>query len=222
MTRGEATGKLQQLADLVNTRKEEALHDLGQAVDSFQKDVADERYRHLWHFRDLEQEIGNVPKAIAVATPTYVIGSLFLDHCKSVLTMDEKEYMVYVTGTEDDGRIYLTTLLHFETERSIGGVHGDPESVLQAVLRLQRAGHRLYGWFHSHPGSRDACSPSSIDTRMQRRLEELKYPAIGAVFTRDGHVRFFSVDRRFQVQIHGEGVEHVDIETRLFKIVLPG
>ena len=98
MTRGEATGKLQQLADLVNTRKEEALHDLGQAVDSFQKDVADERYRHLWHFRDLEQEIGNVPKAIAVATPTYVIGSLFLDHCKSVLTMDEKEYMVTYNG----------------------------------------------------------------------------------------------------------------------------
>lgn len=222
MNRRETAVQLRQLVNSVKTRKEQAFRDLEEAVDGFHRDLANERYRHLWQFREMEQELEDVPEVVELAVPTYVVGSLFLDHCKSVLTMDEKEYMVYVTGTEDDGRIYLTTLLHFETERSVGGVHGDPESVLQAVLRLQRAGHRLYGWFHSHPGSRDACSPSSIDTGMQRRLEDLKYPAIGAVFTRDGHVRFFSVARQFQVQIHGEGVEHVDAETSLYKISLPG
>lgn len=219
-TKKETTEKLRQLADLVKTRREEALRDVIEAVEDLPKDLADERYRYLWQFREMERDLGDVPGFFAPAMPTYVVGSLFLDHCKSVLTMDEKEYMVYMTGTEEDGRIYLTTLLHFETERSVAGVHGDPQSVLQAVLKMERAGHRLYGWFHSHPGSRAACSPSSIDTGMQRRLEGLTYPAIGAVFTRDGYLRFFSVDRKFQIQIHGEGVRDVEAGTNLYKIDL--
>lgn len=222
MDKTEAIRKLRDIADVLNARKEEAYRGFREGVDDLRQDLADEQYRLLWQYRELEQVVGDVPPDSSSGVPTYVVGSLFLADCMSVLTMDEKEYMVYLTGMDKDGLIYLTTLLHFEAARSVGGVHGDPQSVLQAVLKLERAGHRLYGWFHSHPGSRSACAPSSIDIGMQQRLEGSEYPAIGGVFTRDGYVRFFGVQREFQILIHGKGVEHVDGETSLYKISLPG
>lgn len=222
MAKGEYLQTLGRISNVVKAAKQEAQHNLDKSIADFQKELAELHFQQLWMLRGIEKEVDSVAVPEAPVVPTYVMGSLFLGQCKSLLTRDEKEFMFYVTGMEDDGVIYLTTLLTFEcSERSVGGVHGDDESVFQAVMAMQGAGHRLYGWFHSHPGSLAACSPSATDIGMQGRLESLGYPAIGGIFTRDGYIRFFSVERRFGIQIHGQGVEDVDAETFLYQINLP-
>ena len=43
--------------------------------------------------------------------------------------------------------------------------------------------------------------------------------ALGAIFSRDGYVRFFRLDRSFEIEIYGEGVEkHEDNVYRLTHI----
>jgi proteasome lid subunit RPN8/RPN11 len=206
---------------LVKAGKEEALAGYLKSLEGLEREIANVHHDFLWQFRKLEYEIDNMPKVARPSVPTYVVGSLFLEHCKSQLTIDENEDLFYVTGIERDNYIYLTTLVKFEcSQRSVVGVYGDHDSVFKAVMKLHRAGHRLYAWFHSHPGSRDACSPSDIDLGMQRRLETVQYPAIGGIFSHDGFLRFFSVERQFQVQIHGEGIEDVDPEKYLYRIDL--
>jgi proteasome lid subunit RPN8/RPN11 len=207
---------------LLTAGKQRAHQGFLKALDELDRQRCDDQYEHLWIYRSLERELEGMGERKALPSlPTYSIGSLFLSQCKALLTRDDKEYIFYVTGTETNRSIYLTTVITFEcSKRSATGVHGDPESVLKAVLQMEQAGHRLYGWFHSHPGSRDGCAPSNTDIGMQKRLESLKYPAIGGIFTRDGYLRFFSVEHKFNIHIYGKGIENVQPETFLYKINL--
>jgi len=222
MLTAETAERLNRVAALIKVGKEENRHSFDQALENFQEELTVAHLRERRRLRSIEQELDAISTTGVPDVSTYVMGSLFLDNCKEKLTMDEKENMFYVSGVEADGYIYLTDILTFEfSKRSVGGVHGDDESVFKAMMRMERTGHRLFAWFHSHPGEVGAFSPSSIDRNMQKRLESLNYPTIGAVFTRDGHVRFFSNERPFQIQIHGKGVKNVASETHLYQMDLP-
>jgi hypothetical protein len=84
----------------------------------------------------------------------------------------------------------------------------------------ERFGHFLHGLFHSHRGTGIKTSrPSSIDLNTQSRYEEGGYQMIGAVFTDDGFVRFFSHQLPFEIHVYGKGVErHGDTIFRLTEI----
>ena len=143
----EIASKLSTISALVKAGKEEALSGFLKSLEDFQRELSDIHHDSLWRFRELENELGSVANGALSSVPTYVIGSLFLDQCKSQLTRDEKESMLYVSGMEKDGYIYLTSVLNFHcSKRSVAGVHGDDESVLKAVMKLHQAGHRLYAW----------------------------------------------------------------------------
>lgn len=147
--------------------------------------------------------------------PTYLTSSLFLHEACTRLTRDEKEDIAYITGHELGAFLSLDRIVTFRiTRRGPCGVEGDAASTHEALIRLEEQGHRLLGWIHSHPGcGPEATSPSSTDLAHQERLEDGRYPVVGIIVTRDGHIRFFSRHRKVSVHIHGKGVtklhEHI-------------
>ena len=213
---------LEQAAAMVGKFQGNSRDTMNQAVDQGNRREADIHYHYLWWLRDLRESLAAIP-VLAVGRPsTYVVTPHFLRRCLAALTADEKESMFYVSGAEHQDRLFLSDVVEFETDsRSVVSVHGNSESVFRAALDLGRSGQRPLAWFHSHPGGgQSSCTPSPTDIATQARLEFCGYPAIGAVFTRSGYVRFFSKEREFDIEIAGKGVERVQPHEHLYKISL--
>ena len=174
----------------------------------------------MWQLREFVGALEEMDPLTSPAAHGFVVSRLFVERCLAELTFDCDEYMFYVSGTQEGPRSYLSDIVNFEIKvRSVCGVVGDDDSVFKAMMRLQAAGQPLTAWFHSHPGSGPAAShPSTTDRRQQRNLERLGYHSVGAIFTRDGYVRFFADQMKFEVEIQGNGVVHVDPENHVFQI----
>jgi hypothetical protein len=150
--------------------------------------------------------------------PLYITSSLFLQDSFALLNQKEVESLHFVTGPEINGIRVLDKIMDFRLEQqSIVYAKGDPEAVKNALIRLSRYNFRLWGYFHIHPGSGALSTfPSETDKSLDRLFDRGRYEAIGAIFSRDGYVRFFS-SRKFKVQIYGEGVEKIN--ERLYRLV---
>src|SRR5581483_5843416 len=82
--------------------------------------------------------------------------------------------------------------------------------------RLERAGHlrhrfrspRAYpcGWKKRFPFMAHAISRSAASVTIRPALRRA-HLAVMAIFSRDGYVRFVRLDRNFEIEIYGEGVE---------------
>lgn len=154
----------------------------------------------------IETELTALPSC-----PRFVVSSLFLHECFKQLTADRKEQFFFITGSEVDGAMVLSQVCTFEhATRTELGVVGDPRSTHRLLGRLEQFGHRLLAHFHSHPGKGpESTGPSGTDTKYQAGLEGAGCDTVAAIFSRDGYVRFFRLDQKFELQIHGAGVEHV-------------
>jgi len=142
--------------------------------------------------------------------PLYLVGASFLTGAFETLTKTPDEHLVYATGPEDGKRAFaISQLVTFElAEKSAVSASPDPTSQLEALTELDRRGERLLAVLHSHPGhGAGATTPSSVDRSTQEGLEKMGYPTIGAIFSRDGFIRFFSVNRPFRVAVSGTGIE---------------
>ena len=151
--------------------------------------------------------------------PSYVVSTSFLRKAFEMLTETQDEHLTYATGPEDGERLFaLTRLVTFDLEtRSPVQAAPEPKSQMEALAELDRNGERLLATLHSHPGhGARATRPSCTDLKTQERLERLGYPAIGIVFSRTGHVRFYAKDRDFRVAVSGMGVEK--LEEQLYRI----
>jgi hypothetical protein len=90
-------------------------------------------------------------------------------------------------------------------------------STRDALARMDRFGYQLTGVFHSHPGTgKGSVLPSGTDEKNQRKLEQAGYRCISGIFSRDGWIRFFTLNNPFKVAVKGKGVEHV--EENLFRL----
>jgi hypothetical protein len=145
----------------------------------------------------------------APAPPRYAVSALFLVECFHELTKDEDEQLFFVTGPESGGVLVPCVRVAFAHEhRSAVGVTGDTADSHRALINLEVAGHRLLAHCHSHPSQGlSSTTPSGTDQGFQRRLEGAGYPAVGAIFSRDGFVRFFRSNADFTVEVFGAGVE---------------
>src|SRR3984957_2104999 len=139
----------------------------------------------------------------------YVVSSLFLHECFKTLTADPDEQFFFVTGSEAEGVLVLDQSVEFAHQRRNRlSVVADMPSTHNLLIRLEQFGHKLLAHFHSHPGEgADATRPSGTDDNFQKRLESAGHLAIMAIFSRDGFVRFVRLDRNFEIEIYGEGVE---------------
>jgi hypothetical protein len=152
--------------------------------------------------------------------PIFVVSSLFLYECFRELTADHNEQFFFLTGPEINGARVLDQRCRFDhLRRTQVGVTGDPKSTHRLLVRLEQFGHHLLGHFHSHPGRGiESTRPSGTDTDYQGGLEKAGYPTLAAIFSRDGFIRFFRLDKNFELQIHGNGVEHVQGQTAIYRL----
>lgn len=140
---------------------------------------------------------------------SYVISSMFLNQCFKELNHDDKEQFFFITGTEINDTYALGQPMSFlHDSRSRLGVVGNVNDTHRVLIELGQFGHKLLGHFHIHPGiGAGATHPSGTDERFQHRLESAGYPSVAAIFSRDGFVRFFRMDKKFELKIHGKGIE---------------
>jgi hypothetical protein len=139
----------------------------------------------------------------------YAVSSLFLHECAKKLTADPDEQFFFITGSEVDGVHVLDQCAEFAHQRRTRlGVVADMPSTHRLLIRLEQFGHKFLAHFHSHPGKGPgATHPSGTDENFQGRLEKGGHLALMAIFSRDGFVRFVRLDKNFELDIYGEGVE---------------
>lgn len=141
--------------------------------------------------------------------PRFAVSSLFLHESFRKLTTDQDEQFFFITGTEIEGIFVLDQWAEFaHQKRTIMGVTADQRSTHRLLIKLEQFGHRLLAHFHSHPGNGAGSTyPSGTDKDFQTRLESAGHLAVMAIFSRDGFVRFMRLDKTFEIEIYGQGVE---------------
>ena len=180
-------------------------------------------YDRLKYFHQLREALATLTQSEG-ANPlrsVYLISSSFLRDAFRAVTKTRNEDLVYVTGPEDGKRLFaLTRLVTFNlAERSIAHAIPEHRSQLRALMRLDKSEERLLATFHSHPGKgARATKPSPTDMSTQHGLEKNGYPAIGAIFSRDGYVRFYSANRLFRVAMSGARIAAEQADDNLFRI----
>ncbi|UCD91877.1 MAG: hypothetical protein JSV43_06470 [Methanobacteriota archaeon] len=169
-----------------------------------------------------------VPKRVGFArdVPTYVISSMMLEEWHSYLVSQNDgqvgETMCFACGVIDPNANTITPcglLTPKMSERSWSGVVGDPESVHEALSKIDRhlPNHALALTCHLHPGhGPNSVLPSMTDRKTHRDMEKGGYPVIGAIFSEDGFVHFYSGDSKFNLMVTGGGVE--DVGNRTYRI----
>ena len=141
----------------------------------------------------------------------YLCDSMFLSSCYERLIKGPDEELYLVTGTQYNNTKILTTMLPLKYKyQSIAGVAGDEESTRQQLKMVDAFGSRYLAYFHSHPGyGEDATRPSTIDISLQQKYERAKQFVIGGIFSRSGHVRFYSYEFPFTINVLGKRVRKV-------------
>ena len=196
-------------------RLRSTLEDLGElARNTVADEEVDRVYARVKRLRALRRAVESLGEGQegGARPAVYLVSAQFLETAFRVLTRSPNEELVYVTGPEDGKQLFaLTRLVRFAlAERSIAHAAPEPISQTRALARLVEREERLLATFHSHPGrGARATTPSSVDLSTQSNLERMGYPSIGAIFSRDGFVRFFSSDRSFRVVVSGAGCERV-------------
>ncbi|MCS7222651.1 MAG: hypothetical protein RML36_07885 [Anaerolineae bacterium] len=153
-----------------------------------------------------------------ISSATLAEAYRFLTQCLPA-TGQEPEWMLAVTGIRN-GRIRtLEHLIEVKlASQSAGHASFDLQDFTRIAVTLHEHGQALHAIFHSHRFAGPP-HPSGIDDRLQRLLEEGGYPAIQAIFSEDGYIRFFARQRRFAIQVHGKGVICLDRARRLYRLV---
>lgn len=164
-------------------------------------------------------------------TPVYVVSPVTLAQAFAHLTPrlpesgEEPEGMLAVTGVQQGGWRTLEHLIDVPlAKQSAATASFDMRQFARIAITLYEKGLALHAIFHSHRFAGQP-QPSSVDWRLQDLLDQGGYPAIQAVFSEDGYVRFFA-RRPFSVTVAGKGVQCVDQAASLFKLfhfdTLPG
>ena len=174
--------------------------------------IVNEAFGHVMELRGVRHAAEALARGVTsdAVEPLYLVGASVLMGAFQTLTETPDEHLVYATGPEDGKRSFaISKLVTFKlAEKSAVSAAPDPTSQLEALTELDRHGERLLAVLHSHPGhGAGATTPSSVDRSTQEGLEKMGYPAIGVIFSRDGFVRFFSVNRPFRVAVSGTGIE---------------
>jgi JAB domain-containing protein similar to deubiquitination enzymes len=158
--------------------------------------------------------------------PHYLVSSWFLTDCLSYLIDNPQghERLHLVTGIKispNQRTLDRMVKVALKLASEIGAL-ADQHALQKALIEMDRRGHALYGLFHSHPGTGSlATRPSSTDLATHRRYENGGYPLVGAIFVKDGFVRFFSNNTPFTITIYGEGVTPIDQAQHIYQIEKP-
>ena len=144
----------------------------------------------------------------------YQTSSIFLTESWKYLISDpgRAERLHLVTGTVTKAEtIVLSRMEKVRLERQspayVQAVRDDAHQKI--VLMDEIFGHRLLGMFHNHCSYGEwSTAPSSTDMKNLERKAAIGIDCLGAIFSLDGFVRFFSLTP-FEIDVYGKGVEPV-------------
>lgn len=143
---------------------------------------------------------------------TFVLESFFIRELITILTPGANEEMKFLTGP----KIGLIRIVcrwgapaRLDSQSPVF-VRASARSVADVLIPIIEQGAELHVIAHSHPGAGAwATTPSGTDVECLSRLQMNGSPAIGLIVTRDGYVRFFSIQTKFHVLVLGSGVKEV-------------
>lgn len=191
------------------------------ACSQGRKITANRLHRNIKYFHDVERLLpkmsSEAQKLTLNGATRYKVSSMLLSHIYAYL-MDSgaNEKMCYCTGVIDNETSLCVPIDILTPKMSIQSpvfVKGDQRSINDLLGSLDEYRHTILLQCHKHPGSgAGAVHPSGTDIKNHRDLEKC-YPTIGAIFVRDGHFRFFSVGKKFEIEIYGSGVTRIDRQT---------
>ena len=150
---------------------------------------------------------------------TYLISSRTLYDLFSCLNTDpDVENIVDVSGTCHGSIITMERIELIEmAQQEVAYAKSDLRSTFTALMEMDTYGSILTGVFHIHPGEgQNSAIPSKIDILDQRKREQAGYLALGGIFSRDGHILFFSDKMPFSVVVKGKGIKQ--IKNNLFRL----
>jgi proteasome lid subunit RPN8/RPN11 len=150
----------------------------------------------------------------------FLITTLFLRECLAKVTPGPDEALVYLTGHNVGEITVIDQFMPLElVEQSRTYVRACNISVARELESMRKRGFQLLGTVHSHPGwGSGATFPSNTDKNHHDRLELMKHTALGLIITRDGHLRFYSGQMRFKVEVIGKDV--VEIGANSYKLLM--
>jgi hypothetical protein len=152
---------------------------------------------------------------------TYIVDVWFLQDLIQHLTPNQDEEITYVTGTSF-GRVKILSRICGVTleKQSVVYARATAKSCTETLATILEKGNLLHVMAHSHPGrGAGATRESSIDVNYLGRIQHAGADVVGIIVTRDGFVRFFTVEKPFQVWVQGNGITQV--EENVFQITLP-
>lgn len=212
--------KLQRGDQIIEENLHGLVQNMKQACESLDRakcaQITDELLRWAEVKNGLSFCLERIASEVSDTRVTYVTGSLFLRDCLDILLKErrnkETESLLYVSGIELGGVIVLDKVFRPELDEQSGVYVSAEQTSSQAIFsELHDYGHGLYAWFHNHTASGESATfPSHKDFATQERLERGGYKAVGAIFSDDGLVRFFSKEMEFKVEVFGKGVTKID------------
>ena len=143
---------------------------------------------------------------------TFLVNSLFLHECYTILTKSPVEHLHAVTGSVWNGVRTLDRVVPLRlSEQSVVGAKAEDQSLAEELIRLNRFGLLPLANFHSHPGRGVAATqPSATDRRTQAAFEKCGSQIIGLIFPRDGCLRFYANGAEPVVQVVGKRIREVE------------
>jgi len=171
------------------------------------------RYRNCHEPQSQSSQVARDNKAEKAKDkkPVFVINSLMLFRSFKLLTETANENLHAVTGSVT-GRIRSLEQiipLHLSVQ-NIGGAAAENQSLAEEFLNLYQFGLRPLGYFHSHPGCGiSATKPSGTDKQTQLDMEQSGSEIIGAIFSRDGFIRFYANSNQPNVRVFGKRVKRI-------------
>jgi hypothetical protein len=230
----EPTTLMQRVKHRSDHTVEELLTAVSAELKQGRRDLFDIVWEELSFLGDVEQLLalaaqpGQITPSAPAREPTlpvYVVNSIFLAECHRYLVSDPRgfEILHLVTGSKVDGQTRTLERMEKVALKSHSHIYAeaDQHDLQRRLIWLSEWGLSMHGLFHAHPGSgAGSTRPSSTDLSTHETYERGGYPLVGAIFVRDGYVRFFSHHRPFTIHLSGTRVRQH--EEHVFQIENPG
>jgi len=156
--------------------------------------------------QEVEEKHAEKPECIE-----FVTNSMFLAECFEHLMQAADESLHCVTGSIVNGSCFLERLVPLELAyQGVAGAKALDVSLAEQLARVHEFGLRPLAYFHSHPGKGSGATyPSRTDLATQREIEKSGAKMVGAIFSRDGYVRFYAEGFAFRVTVVGSKIRQV-------------
>ncbi len=198
------TGEIQQSIESI-------MNDAATSLKNYDLKKAESYIRYAFLISRMSNTINNSLSSIFLGQSIYVVSSLFLRDCFNYLNKKPVESLHLVTGPQIGSYSILDRMIDICMDvQNVVTAKGEECSVRKELIQLSEYDHKLHGCFHIHPGNGViSITPSQVDWKLQSTFDRGGYKSIGAIFSRDGYVRFYG-SHDFTIQIYGKGVEIKD------------